>query len=62
MGFGTASLIAGYVSDLFGGTFSGAMLLFVGNVLVALVASTGVPVGQVNSDNDSQHGEGASGR
>lgn len=65
MGFGIASLVAGYVSDLHGGSFSGVMLVFVGNVLAALVASTGVPFGQVNDDNDdhndNQDGEGASG-
>ncbi|CAM9774867.1 unnamed protein product, partial [Ectocarpus sp. 12 AP-2014] len=58
VGFGIASLVAGYVSDLYGGNFSGVMLVFVGNVLVALMASTGVPIGQVNNDND-QDVEGA---
>lgn len=65
MGFGIASLVAGYMSDLYGGSFSGVMLVFVGNVLVALMASTGAPIGQVNNDNDNdnvdQDGEGASG-
>ncbi|CAB1096853.1 unnamed protein product [Ectocarpus sp. CCAP 1310/34] len=67
VGFGTASLVAGYVCDLYGGSFSGVMLVFVGNVLVALMASTGVPIGQVNNDNDNGNGnndqniEGASG-
>lgn len=71
VGFGIASLVAGYVSDLYGGSFSGVMLVFMGNVLLALVASTGVPVGQVNYDNDNgndnddvndnQDGEEASG-
>lgn len=39
------------------------MLVFVGNVLVALVASTGVPVGHVynGNDNDNQDGGGAGG-
>ena len=57
VGFGIASLLAGYVCDLYGGSYSGVMLVFVGNVLVALVASTGVPVGQVNNGDQD---EGAS--
>eukprot|EP00903_Cladosiphon_okamuranus_P010272 g9726.t1 len=63
VGFGIASLVAGFMSDLNGGSYAGVMLVFVVNQLVALTASTGVPVGHVNnaSDNDNNHqdGEGA---
>eukprot|EP00903_Cladosiphon_okamuranus_P013285 g12384.t2 len=63
VGFGVASLVAGYVSDLNGGSYAGVMLVFVVNNLVALVASTGVPIGHVNNadynDNDHKDGEGA---
>lgn len=63
IGFGVASLAAGYVCDLYGGSYSGVMLVFVGNVLVALAASTGVPVGQVNSnDQGDDQDEGAGSR
>ncbi|CAN0051041.1 unnamed protein product, partial [Ectocarpus sp. 12 AP-2014] len=65
VGFGIASLVAGYVSDLYGGNFSGVMLVFVGNVLVALMATTGVPIGQVNNDNNKDvegARDGASGK
>ncbi len=46
VGFGVASLIGGYVCDAYGGSYVGVMAVFVGNVLVALLASTGVPIGQ----------------
>ena len=49
VGFGIASLVAGYVCDLYGGRYYGVMLVFVACILVALVASTGVPVGQQHS-------------
>ncbi|CAN0436304.1 unnamed protein product, partial [Hapterophycus canaliculatus] len=44
VGFGIASLLAGYVSDSHGGSYTGVMVVFLANVLVALAASTGVRV------------------
>lgn len=56
MGFGIAALVAGYVCDLYGGSYYGVMMVFVGNILVALAASTGVPVGQVNRNIQDEEG------
>ncbi|CAM9669265.1 unnamed protein product [Pylaiella littoralis] len=50
IGFGIASLIGGYVCDAYGGSYRGVMVVFVTNVVLALVASTGVPVGRRKDD------------
>ena len=56
VGFGVASLISGYLCDAAGGSYEGVMSFFVAVMVVALVASTGVPVGQ--HDGRPQGGEG----
>lgn len=46
VGFGVASLISGVLCDAAGGSYEGVMIFFMSVMIVALVASTGVSVGQ----------------
>lgn len=48
VGFGVASLIGGILCDAAGGSYETDMLFFVVVMVVALVASTGVLVGQID--------------
>ncbi|CAM9838261.1 unnamed protein product [Scytosiphon promiscuus] len=46
VGYGIASLLGGYVSDSYGGSYTYVMVIFVANILLALGASTNVRVGR----------------
>lgn len=50
VGYGIASLLGGYVSDSYGGSYTVVMVIFGANILLALGASTNVRVGRQKND------------
>lgn len=58
-GYGTATLISGFVYDHTGGGYESVVVVFVVALVVALVAALGVPVGTNGEPPGCQNSEGS---
>lgn len=54
VGFGVASLLGGYVSDVSSGSFSGAILLFLGFMVITFATSTTLFSGRAEGSSNSR--------